>query len=624
MATALIYGVPVFGADGFPLRLEDSGPTPNFPSFLGPNEGQLNRLEKWLSKAPPGLLLSLGADRALFAAVLYPGITHLLVVDMDPNVALFHRLNFILIKIADQIADYRDLRLRADHRQWLEWSNKNHVYLTAEEQALIADPANWTWWQGHVVHSGDAKLELLHQESAAGSDLFQGGNYIFDPPGFGKIQDLARSGHTQVLRLDLKDTEHVELVAKAMEESEIPLGALEISNAWNNFYIPPDRLAALIEAFNRVASDQTLFIYSGRHFHKNKKELAVAHQLRGYDPVDEYTASELLKDWFYQAQVYSDFRSDLGFLGKFILAINANMFNPLELSYGVHINTNPHFKRNYSSESLETQVRGLGYLHSWSRPRFRQIVQAAGRRSLGDQSGFVRAVLAKYLLEHPEMADLCLSDENLSADDLALVISYVFPSQKDLCRWIEHSSNPNLALKKAAASGSLWISSLLSPEQLRELMSDQTLSKKLRVNAAVELAASGERNDTIEALFHWVLSSDDTFYDLGKIFDYYAQSERPPVQAVKRAQVEAASGFTNERMAAIRLLLRARDSKSIAVLRQIYLMEKGNKPKIANAIEQELGRPLRWFISDCARALTGSRPVGNYRLDPRTRYRRHD
>ena len=80
-------------------------------SFLAPNEQHpAEALPLW-KQSPSGLYISVGTERGFMAAGANPNATHLLLVDRDPTVTYFNRINTALLELAENRENYLQLRL---------------------------------------------------------------------------------------------------------------------------------------------------------------------------------------------------------------------------------------------------------------------------------------------------------------------------------------------------------------------------------------------------------------------------------------------------------------------------------------------------------------------------------
>lgn len=94
------------------------------PSLV-PNEPHPAISQPILDAAPAGALISVGTERAFAAASAAAHFTHLLMVDMDPNVIFFNRFNLALLKLAaGDRATYLHLRFKAKPAELLERANQ--------------------------------------------------------------------------------------------------------------------------------------------------------------------------------------------------------------------------------------------------------------------------------------------------------------------------------------------------------------------------------------------------------------------------------------------------------------------------------------------------------------------
>ena len=80
-------------------------------AFVVPNEYNLGEAGSLFSKAPEGVVVSVGTERAFQALGMSAKATHLLAVDLDPAVWVYNRINLELIRHSEgSLEKYETLR----------------------------------------------------------------------------------------------------------------------------------------------------------------------------------------------------------------------------------------------------------------------------------------------------------------------------------------------------------------------------------------------------------------------------------------------------------------------------------------------------------------------------------
>lgn len=98
-------------------------------------EIELGKIQQILNKAPPGIYLTVGGERAFRGAAMFKNITQLLIVDTAPEVIRFNQINSQLLKAPD-LETYKNLRWHSDYKSWRE------IATLSEE--------DFQWWVEHI------------------------------------------------------------------------------------------------------------------------------------------------------------------------------------------------------------------------------------------------------------------------------------------------------------------------------------------------------------------------------------------------------------------------------------------------------------------------------------------
>jgi len=225
--------------------------------FLHPNEKYPQDAKPYLEEAPAGAYISVGTERGFIGASLTPSSTHLILVDRDPAVVLFNKINAELIRIADDRKDYKMLRLYGDYPDWVQ-----RVMLTSRSDSLLGKKEIFDWWVENV--RSNEKFSDFHSNPWGFWRMpFKGANYMLDDAQFKHIKQMAIAGRITVLQADLGEEQSLLEIEKALQEHNLPVAVFDLSNAWQ--YIKPAELDSLLRAIDRYDGEQTLLITTKMH-----------------------------------------------------------------------------------------------------------------------------------------------------------------------------------------------------------------------------------------------------------------------------------------------------------------------------------------------------------------------
>ena len=204
-------------------------------SFLVPNEEYPADAISILEKAVPGVYVSVGTERGFIGAALTQAVTHLLLVDRDPRVVLFNRINIALLTVAESQADYLNLRLSSNRQLWLERAESPG--LSHQFKNLLSDPNCFAWWVSEV--RDQEKFSLLHG-SPVNTDEdpeFGRANYLHDQALFSRISEIAKAGRIDAQTRDFRDKDDMLQLRAQIEQAGHKVSVLDLSNAWWHNYI---------------------------------------------------------------------------------------------------------------------------------------------------------------------------------------------------------------------------------------------------------------------------------------------------------------------------------------------------------------------------------------------------
>jgi hypothetical protein len=266
-------------------------------SFLGPNEVNAAHAREVYQAAPPGVHISVGTERGFMGAIMNRNASHLVLIDRDPNVVIYNRINTALLAVASSRREY--LRLRSSQVP-AEW--KAALQEARAQGGLATDPAVLNLLESLEAHQLWSYFQNFHADDFrrfydSGYEGFQGVNYLYNETAFARIQSLAREGNISSIPFSLGNASDWDHLIPQIQSQGLSLSALDISNAWEERYLKPNEFTKLLKRANRIASPDSLLVitqtgrhrsinwsYAGLRFQSLGKDLKVAAAALGKDP----------------------------------------------------------------------------------------------------------------------------------------------------------------------------------------------------------------------------------------------------------------------------------------------------------------------------------------------------
>ena len=241
------------------------------PGFVVPNEENTDSLRRFFS-APgairaKGLFVSVGTERAFMTAALAgEKVETLVLVDIDPRILFFNRINKALLAISRSREDYLKLRLEASFEDVLARTRENGQTISNENRVAIEDSANWSWWTVNVQRAGG--WSEFHQ---ADSSLYRGTNYLFDNALFDSVSKLAKENRIVVIEADLGSTEFRQRLGDISVGLNQKIAFFDISNAWA--YLGHQRTVEMFASLNDLTTAQTNLILTYQTLDPHQKTI---------------------------------------------------------------------------------------------------------------------------------------------------------------------------------------------------------------------------------------------------------------------------------------------------------------------------------------------------------------
>ena len=217
--------------------------------YVVPNEINPEAARSILSSAADGVYLSVGAERGLLGVLMAPNATHLLQIDLVPEVVMYNQLNVVLLKISKDRADFLFLREAKSQSVWLERLERHR--LSSAEKSLIT---NSKYFEFYRMAEGAARDRLTNP------DFFVGSSYLKDDALFMKAKKMADEGRIQVIQGNLMDSSLLTSVSNQLSDRGLKLSVVDLSNAWEPKYVGPDGVDKIVEALKPALKSRTLFM----------------------------------------------------------------------------------------------------------------------------------------------------------------------------------------------------------------------------------------------------------------------------------------------------------------------------------------------------------------------------
>ncbi len=194
-----------------------------------------------LSRAPRGVYLAIGGERAFVDFSLASNPAGLIVTDCDPNVIRFCQFNRTLLRIAVDQQQYRYLRFEASLEEVLAAADRRS--LPESDRALLT-PDQWQWWSQYVRRAKGIGTIDFHQgtrRKSLGASSWRG-NYLFDRSAFDRVQSAVCFDAVRCYLLNWRDDDSAERIGAALKAAGLMIGVFDVSNAWQDRYIGAERV----------------------------------------------------------------------------------------------------------------------------------------------------------------------------------------------------------------------------------------------------------------------------------------------------------------------------------------------------------------------------------------------
>lgn len=222
--------------------------------YIAPNEQYPQQAIEVFESAPSGAYVSVGTERGFMGAAMSPKVTHLVLLDRDPGVNTYNRINVLLLKMAKDRTDYLKLRLNPTEARWRERAQQAQLD-SHDVDFLLKHVRDWYLSVAVSKEFDDFQTEAKSEKSKFGS-----ANYLFNDQLFERIHQMAKAGNIAVGEIAITDSAALDsYVISKLKAKNIPLSVLDISNAWWFMYTKFS-VSKTLKAFNPIANDTSILL----------------------------------------------------------------------------------------------------------------------------------------------------------------------------------------------------------------------------------------------------------------------------------------------------------------------------------------------------------------------------
>ncbi len=257
--------------------------------FLAPNEVNPEHAMPILNTMKPGTLVSVGTERGFLYAGISTHVRSLLLVDIDPAVVMFNRINVALLKAAKNREDYLYLRLNAGKEIW------------QSRGILDSKSGIWEWWRKYVQYdpnSTSSNINFFMHDKESGH--FTKANYLFFDKQFARVKELADNNRISATQGDLGNPATLSSFSSAMGSSQFPVTAVDISNVWESQYAGYKGTDRFLKSLKDVIDPQAIFIFTDESPNSNGYWQYYSYQATQFFSVKN---GNFFWDWFEGARL---------------------------------------------------------------------------------------------------------------------------------------------------------------------------------------------------------------------------------------------------------------------------------------------------------------------------------
>lgn len=253
-------------------------------TFIAPNEQNPCKAKPvYEGMDSSRVLLSVGTERSFIGAALSKA-SYLFMFDMDSGVTVYNEINTLLLKAANDRADYLYLRLESGKEEWQRRFSQIGVRFEEGDGNENID-ALWQFWNVRVRNSvlGNEKLDFIDFHEFKCKDekycFFSNANYLYEDDLFDHLKWMADNDRLYNFNVAMDGFKEGSRVLETLSALEVKLGLVDISNileldkycitSFVDFseeifdYVPPITLLRFVEALAPYSDEDTMVLSSG-------------------------------------------------------------------------------------------------------------------------------------------------------------------------------------------------------------------------------------------------------------------------------------------------------------------------------------------------------------------------
>lgn len=218
--------------------------------YVIPNEIYPEEAKNIWQQAPKGAYISVGTERGFIGASLTPLATHLILIDLVPEIVFFNRMNVLLLKISSSLNDYLSLRQATSFDRWQEAVMKTSD-LSLQERELL---------NSRIFFE---KFKALQEEPTArlqNPSMFVGSSYLRSDEQYHKLREMAQADRIWVGLGNLLDGDFLQEINDRLVSKGISISVLDLSNAWDYHYTGANGLNQIIAKLESSLKENSILL----------------------------------------------------------------------------------------------------------------------------------------------------------------------------------------------------------------------------------------------------------------------------------------------------------------------------------------------------------------------------
>lgn len=242
---------------------EASANDPNWSgAFVLPNETHPQDARELYRSAPPGILVSTGLTRVLFALTMMKDENRrgAIVVDRDASIVAHWRLLGDLFIAAPTARDFRELVQRLTVRAQ---AGRSRESLKDESSAQIFASGHYDALTQQVLIRSLARLQkALFAPTFFPRQSFAGVNPFVDEVLYKKIRDEFANGRIDVFYGDFGEIQTQQRIVDRLHSRDERIAIVDLSNAVEPQYLDIDHQKTMLDTLGREMFDTSLWLFT--------------------------------------------------------------------------------------------------------------------------------------------------------------------------------------------------------------------------------------------------------------------------------------------------------------------------------------------------------------------------